>query len=387
VISLRAARVITGADGPEDTDVPRWVTVDDGRISAVGTKRPSSGQRVDLGPLQLWPAFTDLHADSLPRFESPRAGTIIPLEAALQDFTADAVAHGVVHPYLCVSVGEPPAPVDGYFRAHAVLQRLDRIADALAVKVLVHLRVDVSDPQSCEGTAELLKRYGDQIGLISVMDHTPGQGQYRTESAWRPAMRARLGLGDEELDQWLTSLHKSAVGTASRRRHIAQLAALYSKVLAAHDTDTFEDVADAVAMKARICEFPLALHAAAAARDTGIVIVMGAPNAWRGASHMGNISARDAIAAGLVDALASDYHTGSLARAAVAVAKAQVSSIDSAVAMLTTRPRRVVAPSDADTGALVPGQVADMIAVRTEPVVGVVATWSAGRQISGPALV
>jgi alpha-D-ribose 1-methylphosphonate 5-triphosphate diphosphatase len=99
-----------------------------------------------------------------------------------------------------------------------------------------------------------------------------------------------------------------------------------------------------------------------------------------------NLSARDAIEAGVVDVLTSDYHSGSLARAAVAISDAGVASIDSAVAMLTTHPRRVVAASNCDTGALTPGQPADLVAVRTEPMAAVVATWSAGRQVGGPAL-
>jgi alpha-D-ribose 1-methylphosphonate 5-triphosphate diphosphatase len=139
-------------------------------------------------------------------------------------------------------------------------------------------------------------------------------------------------------------------------------------------------------MRASICEFPLTLEAAAAACNNGLAVVMGAPNAWRGSSHLSNLSARDAIAAGVVDVLTSDYHSGSLARAAVAIGEAGVAGIDSAVAMLTTHPRRVIASSSSATGSLTPGQPADLVAVRTEPMAAVVATWSSGRQLSGPAL-
>jgi alpha-D-ribose 1-methylphosphonate 5-triphosphate diphosphatase len=389
VISLHATRVITGT--PEDADddeadAPRWVTIEDGHVSAVSILPPPHVARVDLRPLQLWPAFTDLHADSLPRFESPRAGTAIPLEAALEDFAIDAVAHGVIHPYLCISVGEGPDTAEGYRRAHAVLQTLHRVADELAVTVRVHLRVDVSDPESVDGTAQLLRRHGRWIGLLSVMDHTPGQGQYRTERAWRPAMGARLRLDDDELNRWLATLHRHATGTPLRRRQIARFAAAHNTIFATHDPDSESAVTEAAAMRASICEFPLSLDAAAAARNNGLAVVMGAPNAWRGSSHLSNLSARDAIKAAVVDVLASDYHSGSLARAAVAISEAGVTSIDSAVAMLTTRPRRVVATSSCDTGALTRGQPADLVAVRTEPTAAVVATWSSGRQVGGPAL-
>lgn len=389
VISLQATRVITGT--PEDVDddeaaAARWVTLDDGHISAVGTRPHPHAAQVDLRPLQLWPAFTDLHADSLPRFESPRAGTAIPLEAALEDFATDAVAHGVVRPYLCISVGEGPDTADGYRRAHAVLQTLDHVAGELPVPVPVHLRVDVSDPESVDGTAELLRAHGRRIGLLSVMDHTPGQGQYQTERAWRPAMGTRLRLDDDELNRWLATLHRHATGTPLRRRQIARFAAAHNTVFATHDPDSEGAVTEAAAMHASICEFPLTLDAAAAARDNGLAVVMGAPNAWRGSSHLSNLSARDAIEAGVVDVLTSDYHSGALARAAVAISEAGAAPIDYAVAMLTTRPRRVISSATWDTGGLTPGQPADLVAVRTEPMAAVVATWSSGRQVSGPAL-
>ncbi|OBF19179.1 hypothetical protein A5725_18780 [Mycobacterium kubicae] len=384
MISLRGARVVTAAADTGDADVPRWVTIDDGRISAIGTEPPSAALRYDLGPLQLWPAFTDLHADTLPRFESPRSGITIPLPEALQDFATDSVAHGVVRPYLCVSVGEGPEPIDGYCRAQAVLETLDRIGDALAVPVRVHLRVDVGDPQSVDRTAQLLSWHGAVIGLLSVMDHTPGQGQFRTEGAWRRAMGARLRLDDEELDRWRQSLHEHASGVVARRRQVARLAAAHHTVLAVHDPDSPSAVGEAAAMGARLCEFPLTLKTAAAARDWGIAVVMGAPNAWRGASHLGNLSARAAIAAGVVDVLTSDYHTGSLARAAVAIAAAEVGPIAAAVHMLSTNPCRAI--GSPLTGALMPGQSADLVAVRTEPIVNVVATWSSGKQVSGPSL-
>jgi alpha-D-ribose 1-methylphosphonate 5-triphosphate diphosphatase len=389
VISLHADRVITGSPEHADDDAifaSRWVTIEDGRISAIGTQPPPHATRVDLRPLQLWPAFTDLHADSLPRFESPRPGTLIPLEAALQDFATDAVAHGVIHPYLCISVGEGPDTAHGYRRAHAVLKTLHRVAGELPVSVPVHLRVDVSDPESVDGTAELLRRHGRRIGVLSVMDHTPGQGQFQTERAWRPAMGTRLRLDDGELNRWLATLHRHAIGTPLRRRQIARFATAHNTVFATHDPDSESAVTEAAAMRASICEFPLTLDAAAAARHNGLAVVMGAPNAWRGSSHLRNLSAREAIAAGMVDVLTSDYHSGSLARAAVAITDAGVASIDSAVAMLTTHPRRVVAPASCDTGALTPGQPADLVAVRTEPMAAVVATWSSGRQVGGPAL-
>lgn len=124
------------------------------------------------------------------------------------------------------------------------------------------------------------------------------------------------------LQLWPAFTDRHATGTPLRRRQIARFAAAHNTVFATHDPDSESAVIEAAAMRAGICEFPLTLDAAAAARNNGLAIVMGAPNAWRGPSHLSNLSARDAIEAGVVDVLTSDYHSGPLSRAAVAVSEA-----------------------------------------------------------------
>ncbi len=89
---------------------------------------------------------------------------------------------------------------------------------------------------------------------------------------------------------------------------------------------------------ARVAEFPVTLAAAAGARSRGMHVVMGAPNALRGASHSGNLSAREALDAGLVDCLAADYHPATLLQAAFAWASAGVLSLPAAVRLISAGP-------------------------------------------------
>ena len=62
----------------------------------------------------------------------------------------------------------------------------------------------------------------------------------------------------------------------------------------------------------RIAEFPLTRQAATAAKAMMSPVIMGAPNIVRGGSQAGNIAAVEWIAAGLCDALVSDYHLPAL---------------------------------------------------------------------------
>ena len=326
MITLRAARVLTGLAGPGSGDggelTDAWVSVDGERIVDVGPD-PHPGATVrELGDVALWPGLVDLHTDSLARFSHPRAGTAIPLDAALHDLVTDVALHGVTSPFVCVSVGEGPDPAR---------------TDAHAGQVLA----------AVEGAGGSL--------LLSVMDHTPGRGQYREVADWRAAMRARHGADDPALDRWLTETLTAGFDgrVDEQRREVAALAAEHGVVLASHDDDSAASVCRAGEL--------------------------GAPNAWRGGSHLTGISARDALAAGTLDALTSDYHCGALIRAAQALAGAGACPLAEAVRLVTGAPAGLVGLTD--RGVIAAGARADLVAVRAEPVPTAVAVWSGGRQI------
>jgi alpha-D-ribose 1-methylphosphonate 5-triphosphate diphosphatase len=121
------------------------------------------------------------------------------------------------------------------------------------------------------------------------------------------------------------------------------------------------------------------LEAAQAAKDKGLAIAMGAPNALRGVSTSGNLSAQDAIAAGLVDMLASDYHPGALLQAAFLIADRGLLSLPQAIALITANPARALGL--ADRGTLAVGMQADLVLLANHTRPRVCATFREGKQI------
>jgi alpha-D-ribose 1-methylphosphonate 5-triphosphate diphosphatase len=382
VISLGAARVVTATGEPGD-GAPVWVSIDGPRIVAVGREPPVGGDRVDLGDAQLWPGIVDLHADSLGRFESPRPGTRIPLDVAIRDFAVDAAGHGVTRPHLCIVVGEGPDPTDSLHRAQRIAATLDRLSPHLPVPVALHLRVDIGSDRCLDHARTLLDEHPDRITLVSAMDHTPGRGQYHDVDAWRTAMRTRTGADDTALDRWLAWLPRDYTVVARRRMAVADLARGYRRVFASHDDESAAAARGAAAAGATISEFPLTAAAAHAARGAGLAVVMGAPNAWRGRSHLTGLSARDALRYGDLDVLASDYHSGSFVHAVLALVREGLLPLPEAVALVTSRPAQLIglAPS---AGRLAPGTAADLVAITTTPTAAAVTTWVSGRIVAAP---
>ena len=131
--------------------------------------------------------------------------------------------------------------------------------------------------------------------------------------------------------------------------------------LLTHRPATPADVEAAVAAGVRIAEFPVTVEAARAARWHGLAIVMGAPDALRGGSHRGQLSARELVAIGLCDGLASDYMPSALLASAFAVARAGIASLPRALALVTSGPAALVGLPD--RGRLAPGARADLVLI------------------------
>jgi alpha-D-ribose 1-methylphosphonate 5-triphosphate diphosphatase len=105
------------------------------------------------------------------------------------------------------------------------------------------------------------------------------------------------------------------------------------------------------------------MEAATEARRLGLGIIVGAPNAWLGRSHLSWLSARTAIHAGVVDALVSDYHPPSMLQAAYGLQRDGCSSWADALNLVTRGPARLA--GFCKRGEISAGFVADLAAVDT----------------------
>jgi alpha-D-ribose 1-methylphosphonate 5-triphosphate diphosphatase len=369
MISLRAHRLL-GAEnaGP-------WVSIEGETIAAVGPE--PLGEPIDLGPVDLLPGLIDLHADTLAKKVFPRPSTELPLEAGLIDFDLEAVAYGITTPFLCVAFEEDSTKHRSVAQARRIVETAASLVRELVTDVRLHLRVDVTGEQTSAVAAETAAAHPDLVGLISYMDHTPGQGQYPDEAQWRASYGSADGIGDTELDQRLAAKRAGAGRTEEGRRMLADVARRHGYALAAHDDDSAAAVADGKSLGARISEFPVNREAAEAARATGLGTVMGAPNARRGRSHLTNLSARDALEAGCLDALASDYHPPSMLAAVYQLAATY--GWDESVALVTYGPARLAGLTD--RGRIAAGQRADLVAVSPGDWPTVRATWIRGREV------
>jgi alpha-D-ribose 1-methylphosphonate 5-triphosphate diphosphatase len=372
VIALRARRVL--AEGSERHRW--WVGLKGDRILHVGPEPPRAATRIDLGTLDLLPGFVDVHMDCLPEKAFPRPSSELPLESALLELDLEAAAHGITTAFIAVCLEDDLTKHRSFPRALETVAIFERTRPRLLGDHRLHLRVEVTGGGT--PVAQEIAR-GGLVGVISYMDHTPGQGQFPDEATWREYYGRADGMAEAELSRLLAARLAGATIADDVKRELALVASEAGAVLVSHDDDSDESVSEALSLGVSMCEFPVNLVAAELAHGAGIGVVMGAPNARRGGSHMSNLSAREALGAGVLDALASDYHPPSLLAALYALAGSGACSWSEAAALVTSAPARLAGL--ADRGSIAPGMRADLVAVEPNPFPLVVSTWVAGSPV------
>ncbi|MDP4033780.1 MAG: alpha-D-ribose 1-methylphosphonate 5-triphosphate diphosphatase [Pseudorhodobacter sp.] len=353
----------------------------DGRITDIAAGAGLPAGAIDCGGDLVMPGLIELHTDNLERHIEPRPKVNWPHQAAIIAHDAELASVGITTVFDALRVGSVvsnKANYGEYARALAD-EILDlRAQGALRISHLLHLRAEV-----CSETlvAEMAK-FGpeDRIGIVSLMDHTPGERQFRDLSKLKDYMSGKHGISDagfadhvagqRALRDRLGALHEATAVAEARR---------YGAVLASHDDTTAPQVAVSASHGAHVAEFPTTHDAASACHAYGIKVMMGAPNLIRGGSHSGNVAARDLAEAGLLDIVSSDYVPSSLLSAALLLGDLW-GDIARGIATVTAAPAKVTGLHD--RGQLQIGARADVVRVGRVGAAGAVrGVWVQGRRV------
>ncbi|MET0451979.1 MAG: alpha-D-ribose 1-methylphosphonate 5-triphosphate diphosphatase [Mycobacterium sp.] len=357
VITLSARRALVG--GREMANC--FVTIRDGIVEEVARHGPFGGHVVELGSLDLIPGLIDLHCDSLDGRRQPRPGVSFPLAATLLQADTDAVSNGVTTQCLCVTVDRDLSEWGDAVDPRAWLGVLRDHRGRLRTDSHLHVRFELS-ANLADLPEELLDNASTRV--VSYMVHAPGVGQYAHDRpAWREQFLRSHPGSSEEKERLAAGRAARAADVSTARVRVAEVARAAGIALASHDDVTPADATTAARIGASISEFPLTMEAAAQARSLGMGVVVGAPNAWQGRSHLDWLSARTAVRAGIVDALVSDYHPSSMLAAAYLLAHHQCGSWADAVNLVTRGPALLA--GFGDRGEITEGFAADLAAVDT----------------------
>jgi alpha-D-ribose 1-methylphosphonate 5-triphosphate diphosphatase len=358
------------------------VTVKDGHIAEINPGPTAVPGATDLGGDMLIPGLIELHTDNLERHIEPRPGVDWPHAAGILAHDGELASTGITTVFDALRVGSIHSGGKGNSGKYArkVASEIMGLRDAGALKInhYIHLRAEICS----ETLVEEMGEFGpeDRVGIVSLMDHTPGQRQFRDVAKLKQYVAKKRAMTDAEFDNHVAHLlglqeaygaHHEAEAVAAARR--------FGAVLASHDDTTADHVAVSAGHGIGLAEFPTTAAAAQACNSHSIQVMMGAPNLIRGGSHSGNVAAHELAEKDLLDILSSDYVPSALMSSAFLLADLW-DDIPRAIATVTANPARATGLTD--RGHIAEGLHGDLVRVgRIEGTPVVRGVWCHGRQV------
>ena len=360
------------------------IVIKDNRIEAINSGQSKNGDvTFDGQGCWLLPGFIDMHGDSLENAIAPRPAAPFPLDYILPSFDAELTAHGITTMFYCVAMadlGETlTKPLRRRDQVREIINALNRFRPASRVRTRIHLRYEILDVESLPLVHELIEK--QEVDLLSVMDHTPGNGVFKDIEAYRDyRMRSGGSLteADEEISIRFGLLEKVDMKAIENLIHLSH----YRNVItASHDDHTREKVVQSKEMGVRIAEFPVSKEAAIAARELDMDTVFGAANLVRDQSHAGNVLASNMIREGLCSIICSDYSPMAMLQGLFKIKEQSDIPFPELVALFSLNPARAVG-IDGESGSIQEGKMADMtIVTNKHHTPRVAATFVAGEAV------
>jgi alpha-D-ribose 1-methylphosphonate 5-triphosphate diphosphatase len=336
------------------------VLIADGHIVAIDPDGGAGAKEIDLRGHILMPGMIDLHCDALEKEAEPRPGVHFPFDFACAQADKRNAAAGITTIYHALSFANAELGVRNNATAAELARAVHAWQEHALVDNRVHARYEITDPTAPAVLNDLLLH--DEIHLMSFMDHTPGQGQFKSIDAYRSFQSRTYKKDEAEFEVLLAEKLAQGEGAAARMEQLAQAARALGIPLASHDDDKPEKIGVVKALGVSVSEFPINLETAQAARAAGLATLYGAPNIVRGKSQSGSMRALDAVMAGVADCLCGDYSPAALLPAVLQLPAMAGINLHEAVALVTCNPARAVALND--RGVIAAGKRADLLAVR-----------------------
>ena len=377
VLQLANARLVL-----TDRVITGRIIIIDGEIDVIEEGDTVPNGAVNCQGDYVMPGLVELHTDNLERHIEPRPKVDWPHLPALLAHDAELASTGITTVFDALRVGSIHSAKTGY--GEYARKLADELLEArklglFKISHFLHLRAEICS----ETLLEEMAAFGpeDRVGIVSLMDHTPGQRQFRDLSALKNYVTKKRGLNDIEFAEHVANLRmlQEKFGAIHETGAVAE-ARRYGAVLASHDDTTADQVDTSAANGVGFAEFPTTREAAAACRAHGIAVMMGAPNLVRGGSHSGNVAARELAEAEMLNIISSDYVPSALLLSAFLLADIW-DNLPAAIACVTSAP--AASAGLTDRGRLKPGLRGDVIRVRavgSTPLIRGV--WSLGRRVA-----
>ncbi|MCQ2017228.1 phosphonate metabolism protein PhnM [Clostridium butyricum] len=311
------------------------------------------------------PGFIDIHADYIENMSSPRPTSIMDFNLSLRETEKVIINTGITTMYHSLSLYGKDIFENKPIRSDEnVIKLIDTIENTQNKRHLIrhrfHARFEIDNVKG----VERLKKYirDGKINLLSFMDHTPGQGQYRNIETYRKTLKGYKDVTDSEIDEMIEERQFKDTITSETIEEIAHMAKDRNISIASHDDDSFDKIDFIKGIGATISEFPITMDVAKYAREKGMFTIAGAPNVLLGKSHSGNLSASEAIKDNCIDILCSDYYPAAMLHSVFILNEKYNMDLCEMFKLITINPAKAV-KIDNILGSIKEGKKADILII------------------------
>lgn len=320
---------------------------------------------IDAEGSYIMPGLIDIHSDVIETSIVPRKGLVFDYTLALVELDKQLMNQGITTMYHSVSIAN--STICNRNRTLSVAQMLE-IGNViyntpdLLINHRFHARLELNTTEAVNILIEMMN--DGKVHELSLMDHTPGQGQYSNLDMFRKEIQKQYGnISFEKQEEIIATCQGKNKLSDDTIQKLVDTASKNNISIAYHDVENEEQLEWMKNNKISICEFPLNLEIAKKAIAQGLYCIVGAPNILKEKSHNNNLSAIKAIQSNAANIVCSDYYSCGLLHALFQLAFKHGIPLPEAISLATLNPAKALNISNC-RGSISPGKYADIIIVK-----------------------
>lgn len=319
---------------------------------------------VDANGGYISPGFVDIHSDFIEGIISPRPMSLMDFTLGIREAERILISHGITTMFHSLSIYKGDSfgnkPIRHSQNVNRLIHAINETHESKhLIRNRMHARFEIDNIEQVDLFIQNILE--EKVHLISFMDHTPGQGQFRNLEIYRKTLKGYNDISDAEIDEIITNGMKKDKITLEQIRDISKIALDKNIAIASHDDDEIEKLTLVKSYGTSISEFPTTLEVAKTAREMGLWTIAGAPNVMLGGSHSGNLCAAEAIRENAIDILCSDYYPPALLHSLFKLSEEGM-VLHEMFQLVTLNPAKAVRMDD-QIGSIEKGKKADIIII------------------------
>lgn len=313
------------------------------------------------------PGFIDIHSDYIELMTSPRPTSVMNFDVGIRETEKVLASCGITTMYHSLSLVKDDEfskkPIRESKNVKGLLEKINENSLNL-IRNKFHGRLEIDNLGQVDNLKEYIKE--GKVQLLSIMDHSPGQGQYRDLEIYKNTLKGyRKDISEEEIESILENHKNKEKLTLENIKELIELGCENGISVASHDDDTVEKLNLVKEMGVNISEFPIKLEVAKKAREKGMFTVAGAPNVLLGGSHSGNLSAAEGVLNGYIDILCSDYYPQGMLHSVFILSEKYGLDLCEMFKLVTLNPAKAVG-IDKELGSIQKGKKADILIINRD---------------------